>query len=182
MSSDPCRTVARNLFGLVAFIIAFGVFTTPVYSKPIQAPLPVAPAMAVNPPIVTSQEGAVGSVYVPPEPTPVPTIAAPARAVAAPQISGSHEDWMRAAGIPEDVWSCANTLINRESGWRVDAKNPSSGALGIPQSLPGSKMASAGADYLTNPITQLRWMLSYVDGRYGGFCQALQHSYTYNWY
>lgn len=79
-------------------------------------------------------------------------------------------------------FSCADALISKESGWRVNATNPSSGAYGLPQSLPGSKMASAGADWRTNPATQLRWMKSYVDSRYDGICGAWSHSQTHNWY
>lgn len=97
-------------------------------------------------------------------------------------VSGSKADWLRAAGIPEDVWQCADSLITKESGWRVNAQNPTSAAYGIPQSLPGSKMASAGADWQTNPVTQLRWMKSYVEARYGGFCNAWAHSQRVNWY
>ncbi|MFE5369236.1 aggregation-promoting factor C-terminal-like domain-containing protein [Streptomyces mirabilis] len=67
--------------------------------------------------------------------------------------------------------ACAANIIKRESGFRVTAYNPS-GAFGLPQALPGSKMASAGADWATNPVTQLRWMVSYVNSRYGGACHA----------
>lgn len=95
--------------------------------------------------------------------------------------SGSHADWLNAAGVPADQQQCATLLINKESGFRVDAYNPS-GAYGIPQSLPGSKMASAGADWQTNPVTQIRWMVGYVNARYGGFCQAWAHSQAVNWY
>lgn len=101
-------------------------------------------------------------------------------ALAAP--AGSHTDWLALAGIPEGEWGCASLLINKESGWRVNATNASSGAYGIPQSLPGNKMASAGADWQTNPVTQLIWMKSYVAARYGGFCNAWSHSQQVNWY
>lgn len=79
-------------------------------------------------------------------------------------------------------FSCADSLIAKESGWNVSATNPSSGAYGLPQALPGPKMASAGADWRTNPATQLRWMKSYVDSRYGGVCNAWAHSQANNWY
>jgi hypothetical protein len=79
-------------------------------------------------------------------------------------------------------FSCIDALITRESGWRVNATNPSSGAYGLPQALPGSKMASAGADWRTNPVTQLRWMKSYVDGRYGGACGAWNFWQSHHWY
>ena len=64
----------------------------------------------------------------------------------------------------------------RESGWNVYADNPSSSAYGIPQALPGSKMASAGADWATNPVTQIRWGLGYIQDRYGSPCGAWGHS------
>jgi hypothetical protein len=70
----------------------------------------------------------------------------------------------------------------RESGWRVDANNASSSAYGIPQALPGSKMSSAGADWATNPATQIRWGLGYIEDRYGSPCGAWGHSQSYGWY
>jgi hypothetical protein len=68
-------------------------------------------------------------------------------------------------------WGCLLDLWNQESGWIYDAENPS-GAYGIPQALPASKMASAGADYLTDPTTQIRWGLGYISSRYGTPCGA----------
>ena len=76
--------------------------------------------------------------------------------------------------------AAAIDIIYRESGCRVDAQNPS-GAYGIPQALPGSKMASAGADWETNPVTQIRWMAGYVS-RYGGWQGALEFWYSHGWY
>jgi hypothetical protein len=80
-------------------------------------------------------------------------------------------------------YRCLDVLVQRESGWNVTARNASTGAYGLPQSLPGSKMAAAGADWRTNPITQLRWMVGiYVPARYGTVCRALSHSYAAGWY
>ena len=73
-------------------------------------------------------------------------------------------------------------LWNAESGWQTLAKNASSGAYGIPQSLPANKMAAAGADYLTNPATQIKWGLDYIKGRYGNPAGAWAHEQQYNWY
>ena len=81
-----------------------------------------------------------------------------------------------------EQYSCLVKLWNRESNWRVNAYNKSSGAYGIPQSLPGNKMATAGADWLTNPETQINWGLGYIEGRYGTPCAALAHSDRVNWY
>jgi len=79
-------------------------------------------------------------------------------------------------------WTCLNSLWTRESNWNYQASNPSSGAYGIPQSLPGSKMASAGSDWQTNPITQIEWGLDYIAGRYGTPCGAWAHSEDVGWY
>lgn len=85
--------------------------------------------------------------------------------------------------LPSGLDSCLRTLIVREgSRWDPHATNPSTGAYGLPQALPGSKMASAGADWADNPATQIRWMIGYVNSRYGGSCAALSHSYSYGWY
>ena len=89
--------------------------------------------------------------------------------------------WARAAGVSEADLTAALDLIYRESGCRVSAQNPS-GAYGIPQALPGSKMASKGSDWQTNPVTQIRWMIDYVNGRYGGWPQALNYWYAHGWY
>lgn len=79
-------------------------------------------------------------------------------------------------------WTCLNPLWQRESGWNYRARNPSSGAYGIPQALPGRKMASAGADWASNPATQIRWGLSYIASRYGTPCGAWAHSQSTGWY
>lgn len=86
-----------------------------------------------------------------------------------------------ARGWGNDQYSCLVSLWNKESGWRVNAYNPS-GAYGIPQALPGSKMASVGADWQTNPATQITWGLNYISGVYGTPCGAWGHSQAYNWY
>jgi hypothetical protein len=77
---------------------------------------------------------------------------------------------------------CLTMLWNRESGWRTNAYNASSGAYGIPQSLPGSKMASVGADWRTNYQTQVLWGFYYISGRYGTPCAAWDHSESVGWY
>jgi len=79
-------------------------------------------------------------------------------------------------------FSCLNLLWNRESGWNLRARNRSSGAYGIPQALPGSKMATIAADWRTNPITQIKWGLNYIAERYGSPCGAWGHSQSFGWY
>jgi hypothetical protein len=85
-------------------------------------------------------------------------------------------------GWGDDQWFALEKLWTRESGWNHLAVNPTSGATGIPQSLPGDKMASAGADWKTNPQTQIRWGASYIKGRYGDPLGAWAHFTAKNWY
>ena len=84
--------------------------------------------------------------------------------------------------VAADQWGCLEALFQRESGWNPAAMNKSSGAFGIPQALPGSKMASAGEDWQTNPLTQVRWGVSYINARYGSPCGAWAHSESHGWY
>lgn len=85
-------------------------------------------------------------------------------------------------GWGEDQFGCLVALWQKESGWNYQAYNSSSGATGIPQALPGSKMATAGADWQTNPATQIAWGLGYIAGRYGTPCGAWSHSQSVGWY
>jgi hypothetical protein len=79
-------------------------------------------------------------------------------------------------------YQCLVNLWSRESGWRHKAHNSSSGAHGIPQALPGSKMASAGPNWRSNPRTQIKWGLKYINGRYGSPCGAWSHWQSRHWY
>ncbi|MCU1690628.1 MAG: hypothetical protein JWN20_2556 [Jatrophihabitantaceae bacterium] len=104
--------------------------------------------------------------------------------VATPDPAGAQaiaHDMVLARGWGEDQFSCLVSLWSRESGWRVNAAN-SSGAYGIPQSLPGSKMASIGADWETNPATQITWGLGYIAARYSTPCGAWSHFQSANSY
>ncbi|WP_273488167.1 G5 domain-containing protein [Ancrocorticia populi] len=89
---------------------------------------------------------------------------------------------MASYGWGDDQFTCLVSLWQRESGWNASASNASSGAYGIPQALPGSKMASAGSDWQTNPATQIKWGLGYIEGRYGNPCNAWGHSESVGWY
>lgn len=84
--------------------------------------------------------------------------------------------------IPGDQFQCFSNIVNHESSWNYRASNPSSGAYGLVQALPGSKMSSAGADWQTNPATQIKWGLSYMDGRYGSPCGAWSFWQANHWY
>ncbi|HEY9330038.1 MAG TPA: transglycosylase SLT domain-containing protein [Streptomyces sp.] len=84
--------------------------------------------------------------------------------------------------IPGDQFQCFSNIVNHESSWNYRASNPSSGAYGLVQALPGSKMASAGADWQTNPATQIKWGLNYMDSRYGSPCGAWSFWQANHWY
>ena len=87
-------------------------------------------------------------------------------------------------GFSAAQWPCLDRLWIGESDWRWSVENPSSGAYGIPQSLPARKMATMGADYRTNPVTQIRWGLDYIKKSYGTPCNALDtwNSRSPHWY
>ncbi len=127
-----------------------------------------------------------------------PKAAAPARGASSPSVpipSGNGNGDNSPAGAQayahsrfgaygwgDDQFGCLVSLWNRESGWNYQAYNRGSGAYGIPQALPGSKMGSAGADWQTNAATQVNWGLGYVSGRYGTPCGAWGHSQSTGWY
>lgn len=127
-----------------------------------------------------------------PKPKPVQVAQAPAAQqqpapppAAAPVPSGSAQQiamgMLASYGWSSSQFSCLDPLWQRESGWNVYASNPD-GAYGIPQALPGSKMATAGADWQTDAATQIRWGLSYIQSRYGTPCAAWAHSEATGWY
>ncbi len=92
-------------------------------------------------------------------------------------------DLLPAFGFSQKTqWGCLLDLWNRESGWSYDAENPSSGAYGIPQALPGDKMASAGADWQTDPTTQIKWGLGYITQIYGTPCGAWNYELANGYY
>ncbi|HMR21115.1 MAG TPA: transglycosylase SLT domain-containing protein [Micropruina sp.] len=82
----------------------------------------------------------------------------------------------------EDQFGCLDKIFTQESQWKWNATNPTSGAYGIPQSLPANKMASEGDDWKTNPVTQIKWGLKYIQQRYGTPCQAWSFKRGAGWY
>ena len=89
--------------------------------------------------------------------------------------------------LPDHGWktsqfSCLEKLWNKESRWKVNADNPSSTAYGIPQALPGNRMAAYGSDWRTNPVVQIKWGLDYIENTYGSPCNAWAHSQAKGWY
>jgi len=109
-----------------------------------------------------------------PEPAAAPAPSGDPRSIAQSML-GSY-------GWSGEQFGCLDSLWAKESGWNSSARNPSSGANGIPQALPGSKMASAGSDWQSNPATQIEWGLGYIKSVYGSPCAAWSHSQANNWY
>lgn len=91
-------------------------------------------------------------------------------------------DMVAAKGWSVNEYNCLVALWNRESHWNIYAYNPTSGAYGIPQALPGNKMATVAADWKTNPKTQIIWGLGYIQARYQTPCGAWAHSERKGWY
>ena len=171
--------------------------------EPIAAPAPVTIAAASRVDLETSVP-----VQVDPSPVPVPkpiaaaptraellaqgastapaAVVQPAPAEAPAYDAGSTREIGQAVaaerGWTDAEWTALEQLWTRESNWNPAAHNASSGAHGIPQALPGSKMAGYGADWATNPETQIRWGLDYIAGRYGSPGAAWAHFQSHGWY
>ncbi|MGW7660602.1 aggregation-promoting factor C-terminal-like domain-containing protein [Streptomyces sp. NPDC054756] len=84
--------------------------------------------------------------------------------------------------VPADQFQCFSNIVDHESSWNYQAVNPSSGAYGLFQALPGSKMSSVGADWQTNPATQIKWGLNYMNSRYDSPCGAWSFWQANHWY
>ena len=115
-----------------------------------------------------------------PEPLPKPK---PINKVSRIRIDTSFaRNYAQALVSDAEQFECLTLLWNAESGWNHRALNRSSGAYGIPQALPASKMSSAGADWKTNPQTQINWGLRYIESQYGTPCGAWSHFKRKHWY
>jgi len=149
----------------------------------VQTPAPAAAAAparsATASPTATPRptRSATASPTAPPQPT--PTTTAPAPSGSPRQIA---QAMLGSFGWSASQFACLDPLWAHESGWSVTASNASSGAYGIPQAVPGSKMASAGPDWQTNATTQIKWGLQYIKGTYGSPCAAYAHEQSTGWY
>jgi resuscitation-promoting factor RpfB len=132
--------------------------------------LVAAPKLATKPRSSSGSGGGGGSLLValpPPDPGTAQSIAF---------------NLLSAYGWTSSQWGCLDDLWQRESGWIYYAENPISGAYGIPQALPGDKMASAGPDWQTDPTTQIKWGLGYIQSVYSTPCGAWDHEEADGWY
>ncbi|MET7614430.1 transglycosylase SLT domain-containing protein [Streptomyces seoulensis] len=106
---------------------------------------------------------------------------APAQAATAPSPSSAQS--VAHKMIPDSAqYNAFSKIVEHESGWNVSAQNSSSGAYGLVQALPASKMSSAGSDWKTNPATQIKWGLDYMNSRYGSPVQAWNFWQANGWY
>ena len=129
-----------------------------------------APKITKTPPPPPTSTGSTGTVTVPAAPPPSPG-----------SVKAIAEGLLPSYGFASSQFSCLDDLWTQESGWNPLAEN-ASGAYGIPQALPGSKMASAGPDWQTNPTTQIKWGLGYIKSTYGTPCGAWDHEVADGWY
>ncbi len=129
-----------------------------------------APKISTSPAPAPAQVGTNTAATIPSGPPPNPSSA-----------QGIAYRMLASFGFSTSQFGCLNNLWTQESGWRYNAEN-ASGAYGIPQALPGSKMASAGADWATNPATQITWGLGYIKSMYVTPCGAWNHEVAYGWY
>ncbi|MFG2623947.1 transglycosylase SLT domain-containing protein [Streptomyces sp. NPDC048473] len=109
-----------------------------------------------------------------------PAMAAPASAPTG--VAASAQDTAKSMIGSAAQFQCFSNIVQHESGWNPSATNASSGAYGLVQALPGSKMASAGSDWKTNPTTQIKWGMDYMNSRYGSPCAAWSFWQTNHWY
>ncbi|HEV2344883.1 MAG TPA: hypothetical protein VGS97_12375 [Actinocrinis sp.] len=144
------------------------------------------PPAVAKPPAPEPRKPAAPQYSAAPAPVPATTTAAqapaPAVTTGSDPYAGLSAYQIAQQIVPSGEFGCFDWIVSRESGWSVTATNPSSGAYGLGQALPGSKMASAGSDWQTNPVTQIRWTLGYMDERYGSPCAAQSFWEGHNWY
>jgi hypothetical protein len=162
--STQVAALAQERQTIIAMNAAAGTLT--VASKPVMAnPTQIQAAQSAG-----NTSGGTG----------IQTTAPPADPTSAEQIGKTQ---LVDFGFSESTqWPCLYDLWQRESGWNVYAQNPSSGAYGIPQSLPGDKMASVASDWETNPTTQIIWGLGYIKSIYGTPCGAWQNEVNLGYY
>jgi hypothetical protein len=140
------------------------------------APAKSTPKPAVKKPAatVTATESAT--------PTTTPSTPAPTKSASSGPPQQIAQGLLSSYGWPASQFACLKPLWQHESGWNVSSSNAGSGAYGIPQAVPGSRMASAGPDWRTNATTQIKWGLQYIKSTYGSPCAAESHEQATGWY
>jgi hypothetical protein len=205
-TSNPCKTLkisyAASGLALAAAAGAVGVWSASAATQPASSSSPPVPvvvhlaARAVSPPLTASGQASAGQ-----QTAVLDAFTAVSAGRARPALvgigkGGGHHRGRKVRLTPKQIaramlrsfrWSTSqfpylNLLWSRESSWNVYASNPYSGAYGIPQAVPGSKMASAGPNWERNAKTQIRWGLRYIKDRYGSPRAAWDHELATGWY
>lgn len=187
---------AFSILAVVGFVGALVAPTGVALAEPTQADTPDSVyslaladtqnlAVAVSGAAITPVERGTFEVFVKPKPKPVPTVAAARNpgssggsALPAYSGGGAPAEWMAAAGIAQSDWQYVDYIVSRESGWNPNATNRSSGACGLVQALPCSKVPGNGY----NPIDNLRWATGYATGRYGSWSGAYNFWVNNHWW
>ncbi len=177
-AEEAQRAAEKTAPGKTETVINPTVPTRPAVPETPSVPAPVPVPGPSNPPVAPPQAPVPAPTPAPAPPPPPP--AAPVNDPAGAQAYASS--LMSGYGWGSGEFRCLVDLWNRESNWLTSAMNPYSGAYGIPQSLPGNKMAAAGSDWRTNYRTQIHWGLSYISQRYKAPCGAWAHSELKGWY
>lgn len=149
----------------------------PAAPAPAEQPAPAAPAEQPAPAAPAEQPA--------PAAAPAPAAPAPAAQPAPAVATDTSPSGVRALAqsiVPAGQWAAFSNIVNHESSWNFQATNPSSGSYGLGQALPAGKMASAGSDWRTNPVTQIKWTLNYMNERYGSPNAAWAFWQNHHWY
>ncbi|MFE6739759.1 aggregation-promoting factor C-terminal-like domain-containing protein [Streptomyces tubercidicus] len=148
---------------------------------PTKGPNPTKPPTASERSKATAKPNPINTEAAPKPRRPVPTRASRVASDESQPITNAPKEYARSV-MTNAQFSCFSSVISRESGWDINATNPSSGAYGLGQALPGFKMASAGSDWRTNGVTQVKWVLGYMNSRYGSPCGAWEFWRSHSWY
>ncbi|MER5636793.1 transglycosylase SLT domain-containing protein [Kitasatospora sp. NPDC002227] len=151
-----------------------------------QTPAPQAPAAPAAPaPAAPAAQAPAAPAPAAPAPAEQPQAASRSEERPALDVSDTSPSGVKALAksiVPADQFAAFSNIISHESSWNIKATNASSGAYGLAQALPGSKMASQGSDWRTNPETQIRWALDYMNSRYGSPNAAWSFWQNHHWY
>jgi hypothetical protein len=184
---------ALGLVAVVGFVSLLGAGAASGINPSIPEPVPETSFQRVTvPPATPTVAPVIDTLPAAPTPAPRPSVKVPApKPIVVPKSTPKPApDYPSVAyaksyarnRIGSTQFACLDKLFTRESGWRTHAYNKSSGAYGIPQALPGSKMAVIASDWRDNPLTQVKWGLLYISNRYGTACRAWAHSQETGWY
>lgn len=168
--------------------VTFAPYDTTTAKAPTATPAAAAPAPAAPGPAPAAAPAPAAQ---PAAPAPAPAAQQPTqqaasrsdqRAALATDTSPSGVRALAQSMVPADQWASFSNIVSHESSWNLTAVNPSSGSYGLGQALPASKMASAGSDWKTNPVTQIKWTLGYMNDRYGSPNAAWSFWQSHHWY